>query len=111
MTFEAKIEFKAPWRAVTDPTEVDSFSGQLNREISAGHVLHGAAFSVLGRADNSDDILIECDDGTYAIVHLTWGSGSGGAAFPVTIFLDSVTEVNAVIVEEARQFEQGSRGD
>jgi hypothetical protein len=42
-------------------------------EIGPGHELRGRALAVLARSSGCDEIAVSLDDGTFALVHLTWG--------------------------------------
>lgn len=53
---------------------------QLEQEIGPAHPLHASRPVVIGRRIDCDDVVVRLNDGTYANVHLVWGSGPG--AFP-----------------------------
>ena len=72
MTDEAEsliAELPAPWEA----TGTD-LSDELEREVPAGHPLHGLPTKALATGGHPDDVLFRIEDGSgrYATVHLTW---------------------------------------
>jgi hypothetical protein len=65
------IEFLEPWKAVNDQSHGVA---ELNREISAGHVLTGVPFESIGFRQDCDDVAFRLLDGSgrIAVVHLTF---------------------------------------
>ena len=45
---------------------------ELNRELNPTHILFEMCHRAIGRRIDCDDVLFECTDGTFALVHLTW---------------------------------------
>lgn len=63
------IELPEPWYW----TEQD-LTGQLQREISKDHLLHGKTTKTLARRQDNDDVLFLVDNEKFAVVHLTWAN-------------------------------------
>ena len=75
-----EIEWKLPWRAIQFEAEISAVQNQVEKEITDKHPLWGTTPIAIGRRVDCDDVLVQLNDGTYANVHLVWGSGPG--AFP-----------------------------
>lgn len=59
-----------PW--VTAGTHGTALVSELHKELNFNHILFGKCHSAIGRRIDCDDVLFECTDGTFALVHLTW---------------------------------------
>ncbi|TRW95232.1 hypothetical protein FNJ84_16960 [Paracoccus sp. M683] len=55
-----------------DPSERESLTKELKRELSPAHILHGVDLVAIGRKARRDDVLFRLHDGRVAQVHLTW---------------------------------------
>ena len=75
-----EITWKLPWRKIQFEAEIPGVQNQLELEITDVHPLSGMLTIAVGRRVDCDDVLAKLCDGSYAIVHLVWGSGPG--AFP-----------------------------
>jgi hypothetical protein len=75
-----EITWKLPWRKIQFEAEIPGVQNQLELEITDVHPLSGMLPIAVGRRVDCDDVLAKLSDGSYAIVHLVWGSGPG--AFP-----------------------------
>lgn len=75
-----EITWKLPWRKIQFEAEIPGVQNQLEQEITDVHPLSGTSPIAIGRRVDCDDVLAKLSDGSYANVHLVWGSGSG--AFP-----------------------------
>jgi hypothetical protein len=95
------LVFVAPWRRLKYEVEREGLPRQLAKELSPDHQLWSAKCEVIGRADNNDNILTVCEDGRFAIVHLTWGSGPGNAEYPHTMIYNSASELNDALWRDA----------
>jgi len=78
----AQIKWVEPWRALQFAAEIPGVQRQLEREITPLHPLYGRGATVVGRRIDNDDVVFVLSDGTFANVHLVWGSGPGPGAFP-----------------------------
>jgi hypothetical protein len=76
----------ANW-TVLNENEAPSFETQLAKEAPPNHPLFGRNVTCLARCKGSDDFLFHVHDcrQPYAIVHLTWSTGSS-SDFPWTTF-------------------------
>lgn len=81
------MDWPPGWRDV-GKGEGLGLQAQILRELSDGHILHGRAFKVIARRDDSDDVLIELDDGEVAEMHLTWARESNQAFPGALLYLD-----------------------
>lgn len=69
-----EIDWKTPWRAIQFDAEILGVQRQLEREITIEHPLFGKGATAIGRRIDNDGILVVLDDGSYANVHLVWGT-------------------------------------
>ena len=60
------------WSPVLSREEASSLESELRRELPEGHVLCGRRCSAFATSDERDDVVFELEDGTFALVHLTW---------------------------------------
>lgn len=77
-----------PWFE-PDETAKQHFDAEASREIKAGHDLHGLRLSCIGKCDHCDDVVFDCGDGTFAIIHLTW-SEAERPPWPRAVRIDSM---------------------
>ena len=66
------IEWLEPWQRLEGSSE--GFVGELQKEISPQHVLHGLTVVAVARRIDCDDVLFATVDPAMllAVVHLTW---------------------------------------
>jgi len=57
---------------------------QLRIEMPKSHVLRNRSFELLAKDQRNDDIILELDDESIAVVHLTWRNGREASGFPST---------------------------
>lgn len=74
------ITWKLPWRKIHFKAEIPGVQSQLELEITDAHPLSGTSPVAIGRRIDCDAVLAKLNDGSYANVHLVWGTGPG--AFP-----------------------------
>lgn len=97
--------FPEPWSDLRDAgpgrdEQRESLSAELAKELSVGHVLHGSAFSIVARSNANDDILIKVDDdGTWALVHLTWRGSRERPPWPQAVVFSAVEDAVAAMRE------------
>ena len=78
-----------PWSAVAD-ARASALENQLNRELTAGHVLYGRRVRAVAVA--GDDVLFDVDEaGACAVVHLTWSDKPQRSPWPWTLLFESRT--------------------
>src|SRR5919106_5909 len=56
------------------PELADRLRDEAIREIKRGHELDGVGLTCIARCSGCDDTVFRCDDGSFAVVHLTWQS-------------------------------------
>jgi hypothetical protein len=64
-------DLRDPWFR-PDPALGEQLRVEAIREINPGHELHGVGLECVARCSGCDDTAFRCDDGTFAVVHLTW---------------------------------------
>lgn len=64
-------ELPRGWRALSQEHK-QAHEAELNRELPAGHQLHGRAIEVVAACKGCDDDLVRTSDGSWIRVHLTW---------------------------------------
>jgi hypothetical protein len=73
---------------------------ELVKELGVGHVVHGRAFSVVARSEVNDDVLITLDDdGTWALVHLTWRGTRDRPPWPTAVIFPTLADAVAAMLE------------
>jgi hypothetical protein len=65
---------------------------ELRRELSADHVLLPYSWVVIAEALPQEEIVVEIDDDTVAIVHLTWLGSTERRPYPWTTIAHSPAE-------------------
>ena len=83
--------FLAPWEPLP-PDRATAFQSELERELSAGHPLHGVAVHAVARSRRGDDALFQLEDGRVADVHLTWSSKGERIPWPTHHIYTSLDE-------------------
>lgn len=86
-----------PWidlRAGIDEAKVrDTLTGELSRELKAGHVLADQSWEVLARCEHCDEILLGVGK-RWALVHLSYATDER-PPWPTTTFFDQLVDVEA----------------
>lgn len=78
-----ELKWSTPWRPLFTDQEMAGLQRQIGREITKPHPLFGRGATIKGRRIDNDDVLVSLDDGSYANVHLVWGSSEhSGAPIP-----------------------------
>jgi hypothetical protein len=109
------IEFPEPWidlRQLKQRLErrdlVARHRKELVREIAPGHVLHGRAWKIIGLGvPAGDDALLLLEDGTVALVHLTWRGAPEPPSWPMTVFVTSPIELRAELEDRGYEWDEG----
>jgi hypothetical protein len=91
-----------------DEAERERIAGELDTELSPGHVLYGKTFDAVSRCWARDDVLLRLENGKWAVVHLTYG-GRESPPFPSTRILDSVQAVERELA--LRDYGRGRSSD
>jgi hypothetical protein len=66
------------------PENASALECEAAAEIGTGHELSGRVLTVLARCDGCDEIAVSLDDGTFAMVHLTWARHPEPPSWPLT---------------------------
>jgi|SRR5580692_5607677 hypothetical protein len=77
----SSFSFLEPWRALP-PERAEAFLGEVQLELSPGHLLYGANLTAIAVSRLADDVLFRLDDGRVAGVHLTWRGGAEQNPWP-----------------------------
>ena len=93
-----------PWWGLRNPGEPEqqqtqAIASELLREASAGHPLYGLAFTVIGRSDARDDVLLKLGD-RWALVHLTWSGKPEPPPWPTCVVFDSASDVEQALTDD-----------
>lgn len=95
---EPEVPLPEPWSDLRgegpeEQAQRETLRTELVKELSAGHALHGRAFSVAARSDAKDEILIVLDDDEmWALVHLTWRGTAERPPWPQTIVFSTIAD-------------------
>jgi hypothetical protein len=111
------MDFPEPWvdlRRFRDRLArralVASHTRELRCEIGTGHVLRGRDWTIIGLGVPArDDALLRLDDGSLALVHLTWRGAPEPPEWPMTCFVTSISELRSEL--EDRGYEWDERRD
>ena len=98
MTWVTDYRFSEPLRDLrSEVQEAEKLRTELLRELSVGHVLHGADLSVVARALPQDEVVVETTDGRVGLVHMTWSGQREPPPWPTTDLLDSAEHLEQTI--------------
>ena len=81
------LDWPPGWRDVVG-TERERLTAQILRDLAPAHLLSGRVFTLIGRRDDQDDMLIQLDDARVGEMHLTWAK-KGDAKFPGAIVYET----------------------
>ena len=100
-----KIDWIIPWESVLG--RVDNFNAGLQLEISVQHQMYSRHATAIGHRIDCDDVLFVLDDGTLAVVHLTWsGTQNDDQRYPWTTLYSSVEDfVERAMLPDSREYE------
>jgi hypothetical protein len=76
--------WQEPWASFPDGARA-AYQLQLARELVPAHPLFNSQLVLLGKHEGTDDVLVQREDGSLAVVHLTW-AGTCDAQYPRTTF-------------------------
>ena len=80
---------------------------ELQKEVAPGHILYGKQCRVIAKREDTDDIIVELENGQIAYVHLTWCSGADTPPWPSTgIYSDKPSFWKNVMLEEIRDYNE-----
>lgn len=98
MTWVTDYRFSEPLRDLrSEDQEAEQLRTELLRELSIGHVLHGADLRVVARALPQDEVVVETTDGRVALVHVTWSGHKESPPWPTTDLLNSAEHLEQTV--------------
>ena len=81
------LNFLSPWLDVDELDDLgESLLIELYKELPKNHPLHQKKLDILAKREDNDDILVELEDFSLAVVHLTWKGNQEQEGFPLTKF-------------------------
>lgn len=87
------ITWREPWSPVATEAHRTKLEAELQKEVAAGHVLHGRGVRALAvRADQDDVLFVVSDPEQLAVVHLSYSSGADHPPWPTTTLFDAVSQ-------------------
>jgi hypothetical protein len=90
-----------PWWDLRNPgapeqQQIQAVTNELLRETTPGHALYDMSFTVIGRSQARDDVLLKVDD-RWALVHLTWSGKSEVPPWPTCVIFDSARDAEQAL--------------
>lgn len=85
-----------PWLR-PDPGRAAGLEREVAAEIGPGHELSGHRLTAIAKCGGCDSVAFQVDDGTFAIVHLTWGRHPEPAPWPSTQRLGGYVALETVV--------------
>jgi hypothetical protein len=79
------------------PENASAVGREAAAEIGPGHELRGRALTVLARCGGCDEIAVSLDDGTFALIHLTWARHPEPPSWPFTERLSEYTALETAM--------------
>jgi hypothetical protein len=98
VTWLSDYRFSEPLRDLrSEAQEAEQLRNEVLRELSVGHMLHGADLRVVARALPQDEVIVETSDGRVALVHVTWSGHPETPPWPTTEVLASAEHLEQTI--------------
>jgi hypothetical protein len=93
-----------PWHAITG--DGLNIVAELKKEIHQKHALYGRDFIAIARRADCDDVLFEVNNGSFAVVHLTFtGKQEKDPEFPFTTIYKTMEEfVRNAMIPDAEEY-------
>jgi len=85
-------------RDIDDEARREILVRELRLEVGEGHTLFGAHPTAVASCQHCDDVILELDNGQFAVVHLVW-QGPQCAPWPDTDVLEDWDAVVARVLE------------
>jgi hypothetical protein len=100
------INWKAPWYLLEVSEHQQGIQKELTLEIGPLHPLWETSPIALGKRENSDDIVVDLNDGRFAIVHLVWHGHIDQVPdrFPATTFFENLASLQNEIDSESERW-------
>ena len=94
-----KMTWPEPWSALE--SDGADLVAELKRELSPQHALFGRDAVAIARRKDCDDVLFRLDNGSVAIVHLTWsGKQDQYPKFPWTTIHKTIDDAMRYDLED-----------
>jgi hypothetical protein len=92
-----------PWIQITADAAVGRhLVAELNRELATGHPIYGRQARAIAHCSGCDDVVFALEDnGTFALVHLTWSGRPGVPPWPHTTVLPTFVALDLVVSSHA----------
>ncbi len=80
------------WDAMEmEEKSIQALMNELKLELPNNHLLHNVDAELIARKTNNDDIVLELENGTIVVVHLTWKSKMEMDGYPITrVYKDKI---------------------
>ena len=108
------LNFIDPYWSVLEMDEkmIKGLLRQLKTEMPKDHVLKKRTYQLLARDQRNDDIILQLDDQSIAVVHLTWKQGREISGFPRTRIYPSASAYWAEEMrDEIAEYQRDEMGD
>lgn len=87
-----------PWSR-PEPQHAAALEHEARKEIGPGHDLAGHALTAIAACSGCDHAAFRLDDGSFAIIHLTWASHQKPPPWPAAQRADEYTTLETLITE------------
>jgi len=101
------LKFTEPyWGAVEIEEEhIQALINELKLELPPNHILYNKNVELIAKKTNNDDIVLELEDNSIAVVHLTWSAKQEAEGFPVAkIYKNRMDFWKNEMVQDIRDF-------
>lgn len=78
------LKFLAPYQEEIEEEQEQSLLQELALELPEGHFLQGKKLELLAQRMDKDEIVLALEEGSIAVVHLTWTGKTELTAYPTT---------------------------
>lgn len=93
--------------SIGERTDANLLQRRIDFEITPRHPLFGNQARILGYRIDCDDVLVALADGTYANIHLTWGSvpDQFPEKYPHWIIYQTEEDLLSAMAQDAADYE------
>ncbi len=98
------IEWIEPWERIE--SSGSDLVTELQKELPPEHSLYGLKVSAIAHRIDCDDVLFQVEDGSFAVVHLTWsGKQDQNVKFPWTTKYSDFDEfIEKALIPDAKEY-------
>ena len=103
------LKFMEPyWDALEiEEDHIQTLMNELKLELPPNHILYDKNVALIAKKTNNDDIVLELEDNSIALVHLTWSAKQEATGFPITrIYKDALHFWKNEMVENVHSFQK-----